>query len=111
MFSYHTHVSPFPQAVVGPYSNSPQNQTLPSSALILGSPFHPSAPDVSTSLPAPGVPSKVPNPKKKSKPGYCVNCYTTETSQWRRHPESKDQLCNYCGQKAYKGELLKQEPQ
>ncbi|KAJ6493083.1 hypothetical protein C8R45DRAFT_183268 [Mycena sanguinolenta] len=90
MSSYHTDVSPF--TVVGPYSNSPQihSTTLRSSApsaLALELPLHPSTPDAPASLPA---------------PRECAICHKTDTSQWRRHPKSGADLCNYCGQKAYK---------
>ncbi|KAF7349394.1 hypothetical protein MSAN_01729200 [Mycena sanguinolenta] len=94
LFSYHTDVSPFPQTVVGPYPHSSQNHSL-------RSPLHPSAPNAPTPLPAPGASSLVSNPKKKSKSGLCAMCQKTETSQWRRHPVTADQLCNYCGQKAH----------
>ncbi|KAF7349405.1 hypothetical protein MSAN_01730400 [Mycena sanguinolenta] len=106
MFSHQTHVSPFPQGVFGPFSKSPQNHStaLPSNAPgTLGRrlPSRPSAWRASTSPPA-SRGSKVRNPKKKPKPGRCANCQTTETTQWRRDPDSEDQLCNPCGQKAYK---------
>ncbi|KAF7349396.1 hypothetical protein MSAN_01729400 [Mycena sanguinolenta] len=39
---------------------------------------------------------------KKSRPGYCVDCKDTETTQWRTHPVSGNQLCNGCGQRARK---------
>jgi hypothetical protein len=110
---YDTNESASPPAVVGPYS-IPQNPptTLPSSApnaLASGSPSHLSVPNAPASPPAPGVPSKELKPKKELKPGLCTNseCGKIESSYWRRDPTTKAQLCNYCGQKAYK----KKEPQ
>ncbi|KAJ7476372.1 hypothetical protein B0H11DRAFT_2194865 [Mycena galericulata] len=38
---------------------------------------------------------------KVQKPGRCSQCLATNTSQWRRHPDTKLQLCNRCGQKAH----------
>ncbi|KAK6977202.1 hypothetical protein R3P38DRAFT_552203 [Favolaschia claudopus] len=32
----------------------------------------------------------------------CFHCQKTETPQWRLHPTIRVDLCNYCGQKAYK---------
>jgi hypothetical protein len=100
-----------PLAVVGPHL-IPQNPptTLPSSApnaLASGSPSHLSVPNVPASPPALGVPSKGPNPKKEPKSKLCTKCGKTESPYWRRDPTTKAQLCNYCGQKAYK----KKEPQ
>ncbi|KAJ7824656.1 hypothetical protein B0H13DRAFT_2375369 [Mycena leptocephala] len=108
---YYPNESASPLAVVGPHL-IPQNSftTLPSSApnaLASGSPSHLSVPNAPTSPPAPGVPSKELKPKKELKPGLCAECGKTESTYWRRDPTTKAQLCNYCGQKAYK----KKEPQ
>ncbi|KAK7053627.1 hypothetical protein R3P38DRAFT_3170964 [Favolaschia claudopus] len=32
----------------------------------------------------------------------CLHCGDKDTTQWRRHPESKAYLCNSCGQRAYR---------
>ncbi|KAF8196350.1 hypothetical protein K438DRAFT_1826056 [Mycena galopus ATCC 62051] len=39
---------------------------------------------------------------KPLKPGNCSQCRANQSTQWRRHPVSKDSLCNKCGQKARK---------
>ncbi|KAF8196355.1 hypothetical protein K438DRAFT_1826069 [Mycena galopus ATCC 62051] len=41
--------------------------------------------------------------KNKWKPGLCACCGATKSPLWRRHPESGQQLCNKCGQRAHKG--------
>jgi hypothetical protein len=39
--------------------------------------------------------------KQDWKSGNCSRCDATRSSQWRRDPETKEQLCNRCGQKAH----------
>ncbi|KAF8196385.1 hypothetical protein K438DRAFT_1826166 [Mycena galopus ATCC 62051] len=40
--------------------------------------------------------------KKPLKLGHCTQCGADRSTQWRRHPVSKESLCNKCGQKARK---------
>ncbi|KAJ6493127.1 hypothetical protein C8R45DRAFT_183566 [Mycena sanguinolenta] len=72
-----------------PYSNFPQHRSATSPTSPMDAPPWGSSPD-----------SSEPRRTRKAKPGHCVNCHVTQTSQWRREPGSDNQLCNACGQKA-----------